>query len=110
MRPQIEIALIGKIYRFYIIDQFYLNIVFAHSNSFLQQGIHTVLRVNMQGENNPNCLLSDSEVIAIRELFDMGLTIAKIARKFKVSRANIYKIVRKQSWTHIYKGGNKCQN
>lgn len=55
-----------------------------------------------KGSQNPNAKLNEDEVLKIRELWKVGHRNTKvIARIFKVSVANIIKIVRRQTWDHI---------
>lgn len=55
-----------------------------------------------KGSHNPNAKLNDDEVLKIRELWTIGHRNTKvIARTFKVSPANISKIVKRETWSHI---------
>lgn len=55
-----------------------------------------------KGSNNPNAKLNDDEVFRIRELWSVGHRNTKvIARTFGISRANVMKIVKRKTWTHI---------
>lgn len=53
-------------------------------------------RLRLKGENNPNAKLSDSQVNKIRKLYyDGGYTQVYLAKKFKVAKVQISRIIRK---------------
>jgi len=56
----------------------------------------------LRGQTHPSAKLTDEQVIQIRRLWKMGhRNIRVIARNNKVSPANIIKIVKNQTWTHL---------
>ncbi len=56
----------------------------------------------LRGEAHPLAKLTDSQILEIRELWNMGhRNVRVMARRHGVSSSNIMKIVRKQSWTHL---------
>lgn len=56
----------------------------------------------LRGEAHPSAKLTDSQVLEIRHLWSMGhRNVRVMARRNGVSAANILKIVRRQSWTHL---------
>ena len=56
-----------------------------------------------RGENNTQNVLSESDVLLIRELYSNGLKPRAIWEKFsnKISRTTIYDIINRKSWNHI---------
>jgi hypothetical protein len=52
------------------------------------------------GERGTN-ILSETQVLEIRELFSNGLTQKDIAEMFNTTRQCIWLIVHRKSWTHI---------
>jgi len=56
----------------------------------------------LRGQTHPSAKLTDEQVIQIRRLWKMGhRNVRVIARNNKVSPANIIKIVKNQTWTHL---------
>ena len=56
----------------------------------------------LRGQSHPSAKLTDEQVIQIRRLWKMGhRNVRVIARNNKVSPANIIKIVKNQTWTHL---------
>lgn len=57
----------------------------------------------MIGENNPNSVLSKSDVLWIRELYDQGVSISNIAEYYSlyVQKPAIFKIVHRKTWAHV---------
>jgi len=54
-----------------------------------------------KGEKNGSSVLSEKQVIKIKELIHRKITISKIATMFKVSRSAISKIRCGRTWCHI---------
>lgn len=54
-----------------------------------------------RGEDVPASKLTAKEVIAIRDMFSLGLNMAEIARIVGVSFTNISSIVKRNTWKHI---------
>ncbi len=62
------------------------------------------IRVMLRGEAHPMHKLTEEQILQIRELYKIGhRNINVIARNYKVSPANIKKIVTNQTWTHMIK-------
>ena len=56
----------------------------------------------LRGQTHPSAKLTDEQVLNIRKLWKMGhRNVRVIARNNKVSPANIIKIVKNQTWTHL---------
>lgn len=58
-----------------------------------------------RGEDCHIAVLSESEVMEIRRMWDQGQSISGIARKFQVSRWAIYQIGRRNTWKHLPESG-----
>ncbi len=62
------------------------------------------IRSMLKGEAHPMHKLTEKQVSEIRELYRIGhRNVGVIARNYKVSPANIKKIVTNQTWTHMIK-------
>ena len=62
------------------------------------------IRRMLRGEAHPMHKLTEEQILQIRELYKVGhRNINVIARNYKVSPANIKKIVTNQTWTHMVK-------
>ena len=62
------------------------------------------IRVMLRGESHPMHKLTEEQILQIRELYKVGhRNINVIARNYKVSPANIKKIVTNKTWTHMIK-------
>lgn len=56
----------------------------------------------LRGQSHPSSKLTDEQVIQIRKLWTMGhRNVRVMARNNKVSSANILRIVRNETWTHL---------
>jgi hypothetical protein len=56
----------------------------------------------LRGQSHPSAKLTDEQVIQIRRLWKMGhRNVRVIARNNKCSSANILRIVRNETWTHL---------
>lgn len=53
------------------------------------------------GVNNPHARLSEDDVREIRAEHDAGQPISELAKRFKIGRSAIHKIVTKTSWRHV---------
>lgn len=59
------------------------------------------------GEHHPSSKLTNKQVEEIRKLWEVGhRNIKVIARNYNVSPANIRKIVRGKTWSHLIKWPN----
>ena len=62
------------------------------------------IRRMLRGEAQPMHKLTEEQIMQIRQLYRIGhRNINVIARNYKVSPANIKKIVTNQTWTHMLK-------
>ena len=62
------------------------------------------IRRMLRGEAHPMHKLTEEHILQIRELYKIGhRNINVIARNYKVSPANIKKIVTNKTWTHMIK-------
>lgn len=55
----------------------------------------------LSGEGHPSAKLKDEDILKIRELSDSGIFHRDIALIYKISRSQISKISRRESWDHI---------
>lgn len=55
----------------------------------------------LKGQMNPSVILSKKQVLHIRREYSRGKTQGVLAKKFKISQANISRIVRRETWAHI---------
>lgn len=54
------------------------------------------------GENNPSAKLTEEEVRQIVTLYEVGLYSQRaIANLYKITQANVSKIIRKDTWKHL---------
>lgn len=57
---------------------------------------------NMPGSKNPMSVLSEDDVISIREKYTKGYgTQKELAKRFGVSEATVNNIVKKRNWKHV---------
>lgn len=62
-------------------------------------------RMALRGESHPAHKLTETQVKAIRKLWSLGHRNMKVlAQNNKVSPANIRRIVRNETWTHLLVG------
>ncbi len=62
------------------------------------------IRYMLRGEAHPMHKLTEVQILEIRELYKIGhRNINVIARNYKVSPANIKKIVTNETWKHMVK-------
>lgn len=54
-----------------------------------------------RGEGHGAAVLTERDIVLIRELYQQGQTLTAIAKRFGVSRQHISKIANRKSWTHI---------
>ena len=57
----------------------------------------------LRGESHPRSKLTSEQVLQIRDLYKQWFSTNVIARNFKVSKWNVEEIVKKKTWTHIWK-------
>ncbi|EPH98160.1 HNH endonuclease domain protein [Enterococcus faecalis 13-SD-W-01] len=55
----------------------------------------------VKGERHYNHKLTENQVLEIRSLFLSGWSKTALSKKFKVSRANIRKIIQRKTWKHV---------
>jgi hypothetical protein len=54
-----------------------------------------------RGTNNGRSIITSSDVVKMRNLYQNNISVAEIARKFSVSETQTSRIVKRQSWKHI---------
>ena len=60
--------------------------------------------MRLYGERHPAAKLTDEDVLNIRHLCTVGhRNIKVIARNYKISPANVKKIVKEETWKHLIK-------
>lgn len=77
------------------------NLEWCNSSQNQKHAYQTGLHKRMPGEINHRAILSNSEVLIIRECFTMGHKGKDIAAYFKVSPSTISMIKRGQNWASI---------
>ena len=55
-------------------------------------------KINQKLENHPNAKLNWDVVRSIRKEYKEGLSLSKIAIKYNVKKANIWKVIANYSW------------
>jgi len=58
-------------------------------------------RPEYRGTLTPAHKLSEADVVRIRELSERGWTLRRLALEFHVGQTAIFKVVHRQSWTHV---------
>ena len=59
----------------------------------------------LRGQSHPSAKLTDEQVLNIRKLWKIGhRNVRVLARNHGVSPANIRRIVRNETWTHLLVG------
>jgi len=53
------------------------------------------------GENCHTSKLTEKDVVEIRRLFDLGVSCARIARDYGLSKSSVWSIKKRKSWKHI---------
>lgn len=59
------------------------------------------LESKAKGENNPQSILSEEQVLYIRSEVESGKSQKDVAREHKIARQTVNKIVNRKSWKHI---------
>lgn len=54
------------------------------------------VKADMRGEKNPRCKYADSKVILMRKDFDNGFSLNDLVKKYKISKAQVHKIVNRK--------------
>ena len=55
----------------------------------------------LAGVRNPNCKLSESDVVQIRKMAREGITLAAMAKLFPVAAETIGRVVAGKTWAHV---------
>lgn len=64
--------------------------------------------MRLYGERHPASKLTDQDVMNIRHLWDIGHRNVKvIASNYRISPANVMKIVNEKTWKHLIKWPSK---
>jgi hypothetical protein len=56
---------------------------------------------NARGKRNTNAKLVDSDIVAIRQLADAGVTVSSIAEQYGIAYQTVRRIVRRSGWKHV---------
>lgn len=68
----------------------------------LETGLFDNIKIlNAKGEKNPRAKLTEDEVLDIRWLYGLGVSMANLAREWGLNPATIHEVVRRKSWAHI---------
>ena len=54
-----------------------------------------------RGKNNKNTKLSTDDIPTIRKMFDAGITLSIIARKYNLNTGTIYDVVHRNTWSYV---------
>lgn len=71
------------------------------TNSQNVEHAHATGLLLVKGESNGRAVLSESEVIRAREMFNNGASIRELANFLGVSTAHSRRIVKKAAWAHV---------
>jgi len=63
----------------------------------------------LRGENHPRAKLTSEQVLEIRKLHKQGFSLNVIAKNYKVSKWNIKKIAKGETWTHLVDEDDKSK-
>lgn len=55
----------------------------------------------LHGDKNPSSVLTEDQVIEIKKLLNMGVTVPRVSKDFKVSRSTIHNIKYGVTWKHV---------
>ena len=53
------------------------------------------------GENNGRTVLKEKDIVKIRKDYKSGVSVKNICKSYKLSETQIYRIIKKQSWSHV---------
>lgn len=53
------------------------------------------------GSGNHNAKLDEQKVTEIRTLYQSGLSLGELSKRFNVSQSNIYRVVNRLMWRHV---------
>lgn len=54
-----------------------------------------------RGSDMPQSILYEAEVLTMRESYDLGESLTKLARRYRVSVATVQSIVNRRTWKHV---------
>ena len=77
------------------------NLEWVTASENCQHAIDSVLYVQAKGESAGSAVLTESDVLKIREMALSGIMHKDIAELFPVGRKAVTKIVNRQRWAHI---------
>lgn len=66
-----------------------------------KHGVDLGLIPKMQGERNGHAKLTEKEVLQIRKLYNQGVRIADLCRKFGLKPPAMHSLVNYKSWKHL---------
>lgn len=69
--------------------------------AYLTIAEHRATRNMPKGSQHPNSVLTEQEVIALRQDHKSGLTYKQLGVKYGVSTMSSWRIARRKAWTHI---------
>lgn len=59
------------------------------------------INYGLKGETNHRSVLTDSDVYAIRQAYDQGLTYGQVKARFGIASSHYYRIGKRITWTHL---------
>ena len=78
------------------------NLAYATRSEITLNAYRNGLIVARLGVDNPRAKLTESDVLAIRETYAAGgVTMQKLAEKYRVSHVNISLIILRKTWAHL---------
>lgn len=54
-----------------------------------------------KGRRHPQAKLDERAVVEMRQLHAGGVSLSELARRYSVSKSNVFQIVKRHTWTHI---------
>lgn len=70
-------------------------------NDMISKNRHSKVRRYQRGETNFSSKVKLEQVLAMRDMYSNGISIADIAKQLNVDRRNVWAIVHRKSWTHV---------
>ncbi len=59
------------------------------------------LNQRQRGTNNPRAVLTEADVLRLKQLAKANVTYAAIAREFGIHKDTVYRIVKGKRWSHL---------
>lgn len=76
------------------------NLEWCTDGENVRHALRTGLKEPLKGDKHPSCILSDEDVIRIREMSEIH-TQKEIGEKFGVDRRTVGQIINRKRWKHI---------